>query len=217
MKKLLVSTLLLAGLGMSFSGCTAYKVIGKADIDSIGTQVHYSDIKFSQEKEVVMDKNKAYVVLISDPFEKENILIEDVNGELKLVAMIRGKGKKSIIEVSEGKHVYVGSSSCGVHTITVDAKKGYAYNFINKTVKKFNLMDYCRGNAVFMRLDGIQSNAVFDNRPNYALIEENREAMDALVVNSSLVERYEEYKKNKDSVVQVYKAEFPQSSAVKIQ
>ena len=186
------------GLGILFmiNGCSTTLAVMGIDGESSGGKLRASKLNFSKEENIIMQKDKAYVVLVSDRRTTRNYLYEDIGGKIVLVANIGQSPGKAIVEVSEGKHVYVSSSDCGGHTMTIYAEKGKAYYMRDIAVKKLSVMDYCKGEAVFQAYNDAIANKSFGNYPNFSLNKESAVKAETLILNSSLPSKYEDHKKD---------------------
>lgn len=216
MKKL---ALVILGLGITFSmsGCgnAALSVMGM-DGNSAGGNLRGSDTKFSKEVQVEMQKNKAYVVLISGKRTAREYLYEDVNNKLLLVGSINKRPGKAIIEVEVGKHTYVGSSSCGAYTIEINAQAGKVYYIQDVAIKKLSTMSYCRGQSAFQFFSDAVPSGIFKDYTNFVLINKNTGLANSLISGSSLPLNYKEFKENKETVNPRLKVIFPSEFAASI-
>ena len=215
--KIITSVILGLGIALAMSGCSTTLAVMGMDGESAAGKLRSADVAFSHEENIVMQKDKSYVVLISSKRITRDYLYEDIDGKLVLVGSIEKKPGKAIIEVKEGKHTYVSSSSCGAHTMTINAEKGNAYYIQDISIKKLSTMSYCRTQAMFQYFTDAVPNETFKKLPNFSLNSENVILANSLLAKSSLPSYYENYKKdiakNKEDIHPKLRVIFPPEHA----
>lgn len=178
-------------LVLSFGGCSAFNLVYTGNSSTTGQDFRNSDFEISKKAENVIEKGKSYVLVAG-----QGITMEVINGKVTLVGYVKEDNLgKVVLEVRPGLHTYVGFSSCDAYIATVDVKEGYAYVLGISAIGK-KLMDYCRGQEIFIRHKDKTAEGFMNYYSNYALVPENISKAQQIIDESRMQIQYENFMKN---------------------
>jgi len=201
MKTVKIVVLAMLGLGITLvmSGCSTMETVMGAEFSSIDHNLADADKSVSEVTEVKFKEGNSYVVYIAETidyhYNHPSALYEVVEGKIVFAGLIKERPGRMVMEVKPGMHTYLQKSSCGIYTIAIDVKKGYAY-YINENPRglgKLSLMAYCRSQGYFDFQGYMDETNVYHDYKNYSLVPENKALADKIVANSGLQSDYESF------------------------